>query len=468
MHPLKRPAAALLLLIAGCGPLDLPTAAGPGAGERFANAPAEAEASWPDPLWWRGFGSAELDALVAEAQANNRDLRASAFRVAQSEAAARIASASLFPLVTAGATASRSQSAVGSGGGRILRNSFSGTLDASWEVDLWGRLRAGAQAGDARLLASRFDQQAIALSITAQTATAYVQLLAQRRRLALARETLGIAQRVLAVVESQAAAGGASELEVQQQRASVAAQLAAVTELEGQERQALDALAVLLGRRPDQLTVGATSLSGLRLPAITAGIPAGLLARRPDLARAETELLAAGFDAQAARAARYPALSLTASGGRQSTELSDLLSPARNAWSIGGSLGATIFDAGELRAGEDAAVARAHELAETYTGTVLTAFQEVEDALAIVGVARRSFELREQAYAAASAAWRIAETRWRAGAADFLSVLTAQQTAFSAADALAEADAARYAAIIALYRALGGGWSANQEEANVR
>jgi NodT family efflux transporter outer membrane factor (OMF) lipoprotein len=453
-------AAALLLLMSGCGPLNLPTAAGPGAGERFANAPEEAEATWPDPLWWQSFGSAEMNALVAEAQANNRDLRAAAFRVAQSEAAARIAAANLLPLVTAGASASRSQSAVSTSGNRILRNNFAGTLDASWEVDLWGRLRAGAAAGDARLVASHFDQQATALSITAQTATAYVQLLAQRRRLSLARETLGIAQRVLGVVESQVAAGGASELEVQQQRASVAAQQALVVDLEGAERQALDALAVLLGRRPDQLAVRADSLSGLRLPAITAGIPAELLARRPDLARAEAELLAAGFDAQAARAARYPALALTASGGRQSTELSDLLSPSRNAWSIGGSLAATIFDAGELRASEQAAVARAHELAETYTGTVLIAFQEVEDALAIAEVARRSYVLREQAFAAASAAWRIAETRWRAGAADFLSVLTAQQTAFAAADALAQADAARYAAIIALYRALGGGWGA--------
>lgn len=426
-------------------------------GDRFAAMPAEAAPRWPDPGWWRGFGSAELDVLVAEAEANNRDLLAAAQRVAQAEAQTRITRAALFPSLDANAGASRG---TGSGNSGQTRTSYSAALSASYELDLAGELRDRATAGDLRFLASVYDQEALALTLTADTANAYFTLLALRDRLALAEDTLEAAQRVLRIVRVQAGAGQASDLEVQQQLSAVNSQEAAMAGLMGDERRQANALAVLLGRRPETLQVSAPTLDRLDLPPVIAGLPSELLRRRPDLARAEAELAASGYDAQAARAARFPVVALTASGGYQSSDLGGLLSLDQAVWSLAGAVAAPVFDAGRLEAGEDQAVARFQELAANYSQAILTALQDVEDALIALDTAKRSFELRRAAYVAAREAYRIAELRWRSGATDFLSVLQAQQASFSAADSLTQADLARYTASVSLYRALGGGWEA--------
>ena len=455
-------AAALLLalLVAGCdlGPqIDAPP---PAAAPRFANAPADAPASWPDPSWWRSFGSGELDALVGAAAANNRNLLAATQRIAQAEASARIAASALFPALQANGSVGRARSA-GSASRAVESNSFAASLAASYEVDLWRRVRSGVSAGEARVLSSRFDRDATALSITAQTAVNYVNLLAVRARLQLARSTLAIAQRILQVVLDQARAGNASDLEVAQQQAAVAAQQANLADLAGQERQALDAIGAVVGTRPDLAAVATNSLQALSVPAIPAGLPSELLRRRPDIAKAEADFVAAGFDARAARAARFPVLSLTGQGGLQSRDLSDFMTPERAAWSVGSALAAPLLQGGRLAAGEDLAVARARELAETYAQAILSAFQDVEDSLAASVAAQQSFALRQTAYAAALRAYEIAEQRWRAGGADFLSVLQAQQTAFATADQLVQANLAHFTAVIGVYRALGGGWAAS-------
>jgi NodT family efflux transporter outer membrane factor (OMF) lipoprotein len=447
-------------LLAACSAAPLRPAEPLAEGARFANAPPEALAEWPEAEWWRAFGSAELDALIAEARASNRDLRAAARRIAQSEAAARIAAAPQWPFLSAsgGTTRARANTDTGTTTRSVIRESVSASLVASWEVDLWGRIRSAAEAGEARLLARRFDAEALALSISAETASAYLTLLALRARLSLAEQNLAAARRVLALVQARAAAGAASDLEVAQQQATVSGQAAQIEELRGQERRALDALAVLVGRRPDQASVSGRSLAGLTLPPIAAGIAAELLERRPDIARAEAELLAGGFDAAAARAARFPALSLTASGGQSSRELADLLSPERTVWSLAASLLGPILQGGRLAAAESQARARAEELAELWAASVLAAFRDAEDALAASAAARRAHALRVEAFQAAGRALALAETRWQAGAADFLSVLLAQQARFAAADALAQADLARFLAAVSLTRALGGGW----------
>jgi len=450
---------AALLLLGACGMDPRLRFTLPEAAPRFANAPADAPTAWPERAWWRAFGSPELDALIAEAEAGEATLRAAAFRIAQSEATASILRAPLVPSLgsSGGLSQSRSNAATGSGGG-ITRENASVALTASYEVDLWGRLRSSAAAGGARLLSSRYDRDALALSVTAQTAQIYFDVLALRRRVALARESLGIAQRIGAVIDVQVRAGAAGELELQQQRAAIAAVEASLENLAGQERQALAALALLLGRRPDQLRIAATSLEGLTPPAITAGLPADLLARRPDIARAEANLRAAGLDAAAARAARFPSLLLTAPGGLQSADLTNFLTPERAVWSLAASLVGPILTGGRLRATEDLAVARAQELAEVQAGTVLTAFQDVEAALAAAEATRRALALRRVGFEAAQRAYRIAELRWRTGSVDFVSVLQSQQAAFSAAEQLALAELARLSAIVSLYRALGGGW----------
>lgn len=452
----------MALLLAACSAAPLRPTEPLADGARFANAPPEALAEWPQADWWRSFGSAELDALIAEARANNRDLRAAARRIAQSEAAARIAAAPQWPFLSASAGTSRARANTDTGTTTraVIREGMTANLVASWEIDLWGRIRGGAEAGEARLLARRFDAEALALSISAETASAYFTLLALRARLALADQNLAAARRVQALVQVRAQAGASSDLEVAQQQATVAAQAAQIEELRGQERRAVDALAVLIGRRPDQTAAAGRSLAALTLPPIVAGLGAGLLERRPDIARAEAELLAGGFDAAEARAARFPALSLTISGGQSSRELSDFLSPERTVWSLAASLLGPILQGGRLAAAEQQARARAEELAELWAGAVLAAFRDAEDALAASGASRRAHALRVQAFQASGRALALAEARWQAGAADFLSVLQAQQVRFSAADALAQADLARFLAAVSLTRALGGGWRA--------
>jgi multidrug efflux system outer membrane protein len=451
---------AAALLLGACSATPLRPAERLAEGARFVNAPPEAVAEWPAAEWWQSFGSAELDALIAEARRNNRDLRAAARRIAQSEAAARIAAAPQWPFLSASGNTQRARANTDTGTETraVLRESITANLVASWEVDLWGRIRSGADAGEARLLARRFDAEAVALSISAETANAYFTLLALRARLALAGQNLAAARRLLALVQVRAQAGAASDLEVAQQQATVSGQAAQIEELRGQERRAVDALALLIGRRPDQTAAAGRGLSALTLPQIISGIPAELLERRPDVARAEAELLAGGFDAAVARAARFPTLSLTVSGGQTSRDLADFLSPERTIWSLAASVLGPILQGGRLAAAEDQARARAEELAELWAAAVLAAFRDAEDALAASAASRRAHALRQDAFAASGRALTLAEARWQAGAADFLSVLQAQQARFSAADALAQADLARFLAAVSLTRALGGGW----------
>ncbi|WP_431285472.1 efflux transporter outer membrane subunit [Humitalea sp. 24SJ18S-53] len=448
MHRRQVLASLPVIAATACGDVPLPQTRPP-IPARFPYAPAET--GWPDPSWWQAFGSAELNALVDAAATGNRDLLAAAERIIQAEAGARADRASLFPSLGFGASTS---TGTNSGPG-----SWTAGVDASWEVDLWGRLRSAARAGDMRTLSSRFDRDALALSVMAETATGYFQLLAFRARRTQASETLTVARRILGVVMVQVSAGGSSDLETQQQRSAVAAQEASLAELTGRERQQLHALALLAGVGPEEVIATARSLEGLSLPPVVAGLPADLLARRPDIARAEADLVAAGLDARIARDARLPSLTLTGSAGRSTTELADLLlSPGRLATRIIASLGAPLFEGGRLRAAEDQAMSRMRELAQRYAATILEAFRDVADALAATEAAREAYALRRLAFDSASRAYRIGDVRWRAGGADFLSVLQSQQALFSTADLLAQADAARYSAAVALYRALGGGW----------
>ena len=447
----------LAMLLAGCDISQRLAVQPTATGDRFAALPADAPAHWPDPGWWQGFSSDELDRLIEQASQNNRDLEAAAQRVAQAEAATRISRAALFPSLDADASVNRGRT---SSSVDRTRTSYGAGLSASYELDLAGELRDRANASDIRLLGSVYDRDAVALTLTADTASAYFTVLALRDRLALARDTLDAATRILGIVRVQAGAGQTSDLEVQQQLSAVRSQEAAAAGLQSDLAQQVNVLATLLGLPPEAATVAEPTLNGLSLPPIVAGLPSELLRRRPDLARAEADLASAGFDAKAARAARFPIVALTASGGLQSTQLRDLVSIDGAVWSLAGAVTAPVFDAGRLRASEDQAVARYQELAANYSQSILSALQDVENALIAAAAAERIYILRQAAYVAARNAYRIAELRFRTGATDFLSVLTAQQTSFTAADTLAQANLARFSASVGLYRALGGGWQA--------
>ena len=400
--------------------------------------------------WWRSFDSAELHALAGEALAGSPDLAIAAERVRQAEAQVRVAGASLFPSLDLGF------------GTRKARDSESSstTLSASYEVDLWGRNAADVRGAEASLRATAFDRDAARLTLLAGVATAYFEVLSLRGRLAVSRDNLAISERVLGVVEARARNGAVSPLDVARQQAAVLSQRAGLLSLEQLERQTLGALAVLVGRLPEGFDVKAATLADLAVPSIHPGLPAELLVRRPDLASAEASLAAANADLSAARAALLPSIQLTGSAGVASGALLAFLGGPSTGLALAASVLQPIFDGGRLKGQVSIAESRERELVESYRKAILSAFADVESALAASSRLTQREALQVQVEARAREALRLAEVRYREGADDLLSVLDAQRTLFDAQDQLALTRLDRLEASVALFRALGGGWRA--------
>lgn len=449
---------ALTALVAGCslGPdREVPKVAMPPAWDSAATATV-----WPDARWWESFGSPELNRLIAEAEAGNTDLAAAVIRVRQAQAQSRIAGAALLPTFGLDGGASRAWTDVsgsGSRSGNAMSKSYDAGFVAGYQVDLFGGNAASADAARTQLEANRYDRETVALTVQSEVASAYLTILAIRDRTRLSQETLRIAESILGMLNRQLELGVASELEVAQQRASVAQQRASLPGLEQSEREALTGLAVLLGRAPQGFQVQGRSLDELRLPVVGAGLPSTLLERRPDLRRAEADLRAANLDVVSARAARFPTLDLSARGSIQSAMLS--FDPFTLARSVAASVSAPIFEGGRLQAQEDLAAARADETAEVYRKAVITALQDTENALSATDTSARQEGFAREAHAQAREALRIVEARFRNGTVDFLNVLEAQRTVFQTSDTTVQATLGRYNAALSLYRALGGGWS---------
>jgi NodT family efflux transporter outer membrane factor (OMF) lipoprotein len=416
---------------------------------------------WPADGWWAGFGSEELDGLVATARTDNLDLAQAADRVLQAQAQSRISRAALFPSVDLQASAQR----IRTGGRRPSEASaFGASLDASYQLDLWGRARAGARAADDLVHASAFAQQAVALTVTANVANTYLDVLALRQRIAIAKANVEAAQSVLDTVSSRVRHGAVSPLDLAQQQAALSSLKAVIPALEEQERDARYVLAILLGRPPEGFDVRAQNLDAIAPPPVAPGLPAELLRRRPDLAEAEANLASAHANVEVARAAFLPQISLTGSGGLASAALGSLLSGRNIGWSIGSSLLQPIFDGGQLKGQFALSRAREQELAAAYQGAALNAFADVETNLGQASsLADQALQKTAQAQAAAEAL-RIAELQYREGVADLLSVLTAEQSLFTAQDQLVQIKLARLQAVVGLYQALGGGWSEPSSE----
>lgn len=447
---------ALAMMLVGCAdhPLAPPSVALPATltpGTSIQPAPL-----WPDALWWQGFGSGELDALVTEAYAANPQLAAAAARVNQAAALVRIARAPLLPSAALGADVVR-QSANGSTG--ALSGTYTdATLSASYEIDFWGRNRALAAAARAHWQASRFARQTVALALTASVADDYFQVLGARDRLALARESLDNARAVLRQVEARAQAGAALASDVAQQRSLVATQEATVAALSQSESDALTALAVLLGRPPQGFRVDERALSTLTLPAVSPGLPSELLTRRPDIAKAEAELAAANADVVAARAALLPQIDLGGSAGVQTAAEAGLPGATGSLYTLAAGLTQPIFDHGALAGQRDYTVAEREEVLAHYVSAVVAAFADVQHALAARAALARERSAEETAVREAQRALELVTARYRAGAADLLSVLDAERAQFSAQDALSQIELAQLQAEVALFEALGGGW----------
>ena len=284
-------------------------------------------------------------------------------------------------------------------------------------------------------------------------------MLALRQRVAIADANIDAANRILTITDAKVTNGVSSRLDLAQQEALVDGQKAQVPALQEQEHEARYALAVLLGRVPEGFDVTSQNLDGFTSPAVAPGLPSELLRRRPDVAQAEAALAAAHANVDAARAAFFPAIGLTASGGVASMALSTLLKSSSLGYSIGASLLQTIFDGGKLIGASRYARAQQTELLADYRLAVLNAFADTETALGQVSSLAEQDKYKTAEVAAATEAFRISEIQYREGVADLLAVLQAQQTLFSAQDQLVQIRLARIQADVGLYRALGGSWS---------
>lgn len=438
----------------GLAPGDVPNAF---AGPVDTGAPV-----WPRIGWWKEFRSAELDRLIGEASTRNLDIADAAAQIAQADAAARIAGTAFLPSGDVGVTGTHTGNGVSN---TQTQWDFSGLLSVSYEIDVWGKNRASFDAAKLSARASRYNRETVALTTTASVATGYFQVLSLRDQLRITRADLAAAERVLALVEAQAAAGAASPLDVAQQRAQVAGQRATLPGLEEQEREALASLALLLGRPPQGFQVSGTSLTGLSAPVVKPGLPSELLTRRPDVKQAETALAAAHKDVESARAARFPSLTLTGTAGNQSSALETLMQGSNTLYNGGFALVAPLFDQTRLKATQDQAAAVEDQYMVAYRSAVLNAFSDVHVALGQVSALRRQESLYATQVKEAETAFNLAQAQYTAGAIDLMTVLDTQRTLFTARDSLSQARLARLQSVVSLYKALGGGWQVEDVQA---
>lgn len=429
---------------------------------------AESEVPAGSEGWWHRFDDPRLDAVVQQALEANPDLAVAAARVAQAEAQARIAGAALLPQAEAETTATRARQTLaglplpaGAGTG-FITNTFGVALNVAWEADLWNRLGSRAQAADFDLLAARADAAAARVSLAGQAAKGYFAVLEAERQADLAARTLALRRATSERVRRRYEAGLVPSLDLRLALTNVsaaAAQLAA-------RRRALQAswrqLESLVGRYPR-----AGLALAARLPATppqpAAGVPAQLLARRPDLLAAERRVAAAGARIEAARAAFFPQLQLTGSTGRQGNVVADLFDPAFNTWRLAASLLAPVFDGGRRAAELELAQARLAEALASYRGVVLQAFLEAETALAADRLLQEQVQEAEEQLRMARAAAELAEQRYAAGLVDLLTVFEADRQLLDAAARVLQARRERLQNRVDLHLALGGGFAAAGE-----
>jgi NodT family efflux transporter outer membrane factor (OMF) lipoprotein len=417
--------------------------------------------AWPATDWWHRFGSSQLDDLIDQARRANDDLAAAMARVQEADAQLRIAGAPLLPTVDLGAAATRERTLV-SGGGTAIYNVFSPVLTASYELDFWGKNRAARDAARALAVASRYDRQTVALTVISSVATTYLQTLELHERIEVARLNLENGRKILRGLAFQQQVGTATGLDVAQQETAVALLDAALPPLEQQYRQTIYALAVLVGKTPESLDVTDGTLNDLKVPQVVAGLPSELLTRRPDVAEAEQQLVAANADITVARAALFPSITLTASGGYESEVLSSLVNPANRIYAVSAGLTQPIFHGGALRGQLAYSKARYGELLSVYHKTVLTALDNVEGALVAARQTAVQQQRQNEAVAKARRAYEFAQAQLSAGTINVLTVLSTENALFSARDTLVEVEYSRLQALVDLYTALGGGWQEGQ------
>jgi NodT family efflux transporter outer membrane factor (OMF) lipoprotein len=447
-------------LCAGCS-LEATKTPAPALPAAFEGAQSDESANWPSKDWYHGFASAELDALIAEASANNFDLATARARVAQADARARQAHAAILPSVDA--TGNANYLAGHSSNGTAHETDWAALLSASYEVDFWGKKRATFNSARYLAVAARADHDTVALTSLAGVANGYFQVLALRERLAIARSNVDAARSLMAIVDARYNAGMSNPVEVATQKAALAAAELTIPELEQLEEEATAALAVLLGRSPEGFKIEGAPLESLSEPTVTAGLPSDLLRRRPDVFTAEANLGSASADLVAARAALFPSLTLTAAGGLQNPALNAAilsLSGVGPTLNLGAALTQPIFDAGKLRAARAEAQAKEQEVTTSYRVAIVAALVDVENSLSAIRHLDAARDFQIDNVAQSERAFEGARIRYKQGYGDFLTMVEAQRILYAVRDQFMQYKLARLQALVSLCKALGGGWQA--------
>jgi outer membrane protein, multidrug efflux system len=451
--------AALAVLLAGCSlphhpppastlqvPAQWRTTIGPGS-------PVERD-------WWAAFADPALTGIVRRALAGNGDVRTAQARLREYRARITVAGSAQQPVLNASAGPTRSR-VIGAFGTPVEVTAVQAGVQASYELDVFGKLASTTAA-------ARFDYQAqqalldaTALSVAANAATGYLNLRGLDAQLVLARETLASRQRSLELAQRQFEVGYSSRLELSQARAEYRATAAVVPQLERSIAQQENALSVLVGASPGTIARG-TPLAQLTPPGIAPWLPSELVRRRPDVAAAESAVAASDASLAAARDQLLPSIRFTASAAGAASNLPELLSSPVALWSVGGSILAPLFDAGRLRAQADIAASLRDRAVIAYEGAVRNAFAETDNALAAIRYLNGQLVEADARRLATAEALHVAHNRYANGYASYLEELDAQRNLFNAENTVLQLRASLLSAHVDLYRALGGGWTGAQ------
>ena len=416
--------------------------------------------------WWALFGDPVLDQLIETALSENRDVQIAAARIEEARARFRVTHADRLPQVGASFEALREQESPATSPGAQPEDTLEALVTVSWEVDLWGRLRRADERARADLLATVEAQRGVILSLVADVAGAYFELRDIDQRLAMAQATVDTRKDSLEIAILRFEGGLTSQLEVRQAETELAKAEVMVPDLEYARAKKEHHLCILLGRNPGDIRRGLELAEQSVPPEVPAGLPSDLLERRPDIRAAEQALVAANADVGVAIAGLYPQLSLSGFGGSGSEDLNEILSSGTGMWELLGNLTAPLWQGGRLRAEVQASKSRFEQQALIYDQTILQALREVADALAAVASAQSTLESQRRLELASRQYLELAALQYANGVVAYLDVLDAQRQLFSAELALSTATLNRLSAVVALYRALGGGWATATELAD--
>jgi outer membrane protein, multidrug efflux system len=418
--------------------------------------------------WWRQFDDPVLDALIDEALANNKSVKISAAKVEQAAGLLIQTRSPLFPQISYSGIGTQ-QRLTESGATPLSsaipnpQTAYQVLAGASWEIDLWGRIRRLTESAQANLLASEYAKRGVVLSLVASVASSYLQLRGLDEQLLLSQKTLAAYGETVRIFELQHKYGVVSRMTVEQARSQYETAAAAIPGIESQIVQTQNAICILLGRNPGPVERGKSILE-LTMPAVPSGVPSQVLERRPDILQAEQQLIAANAQIGAARALYFPTISLTGAYGSASSDLSNLFSGPARVWNYGGSVTGPIFTGGAIYGQNIQAGAGQKAALLSYQAAIQSAFSDVENSLAANQKLAEQLRAQERLVRANQEYARLAMLQFKGGYVPYSTVLQAEQQLFPSELSLAQTRAAAYSSLVIIYQSMGGGWVLEAEK----